>query len=414
MKKKAVQQLRNITASKVLAVLFLLFVMFVGMAGIPQLLINSRNAVIKRQSVSEYIATVNEQYEGMLATEKDQPLLQNKGTYINLNGLIARVLGQNEMNQRYKLKNGHLFYHLDPLGDEFLEAGWANMLSLHNRQREKGKDFLFVMAPWQLYQQEELIPIGHKETANEDGDCLIAMLEESGVSCFDLRIAMEKEGITNSDAFFFTDHHWKPETGFWAYGKTIEKLAQLGIISPVDTRYTSPENFNFTIYKDAFLGSSGKRTGIYYAGVDDFCIITPKFETKIYLDNEWIHNKDYGSFAEKALRTDAVEICVKKDYFNENQYDIYGWGNTPHNRWRNENAPEEKKVMLIGDSFANVSFSFMSLYFSSIEEIDMRYFKEDFVTLYDDYDPDLVIVMINPSSFDNNNLQYSFFSESNT
>ena len=414
MKEKAVQHLKNLSASKILAVLFLVFLLYIGSAAVPQLLSNSGIALEENKTFSQFIELIDEQYHGMLSLKTDQDPLHIKSTYINFNGYIAKLMGQQEMNERYKLKNGHMHQERAAISEELFEDIYQNLLLLDKRQKDNGKNFLFVLAPFQLYQYEDLMPIGFTDYYNEIGDRLIARLEESGVLCLDLRKTMEQAGFTNEEAFFITDHHWKPETGFWAYGNILEKLAENGSISPVNTFYTDPENFNFTVYEDAFLGSSGKRTGIYYAGVDDFCLITPKFDTEISLtiDNSSINIS--GTFPEVAFRSDATAVCEKRDYFNQNPYGIYGRGDNGLMHWDNENAPEQQKVMLIGDSYGNVPFSFMSLYFSSCKELDMRYFKRDFAEFYNEYSPDHFIVLVNLFSINTRNLLYDFFPESDS
>lgn len=411
MKEKAVQHLKNLNASKVLAIAFLAFCLYIGSAAAPQLVSNSRAALAEGKTFSQYIELINEQYHGMLSLETDQDALHNKSTYINFNGLLARLAGQREMNERYKLANGHLNWEVEPISEEVLAKTYRNILALNGHQAAAGKEFLFVLAPSQLYLQEERMPTGFTEEVFEITDRLTAALDESGVPYLDLSQAMEQAGFTNEEAFFTTDHHWKAETGFWAYGSILEKLAENGSIPPVDTAYTGPENFDFAVYEDAFLGSNGKRTGIYYAGVDDFCLITPKFDTELSVR---IENTDIdltGSFADVALQSDAAVLCAQKDYFNHSLYSIYGHSDRGLTHWRNENAPQQKKVMLIGDSFGNVPFSFMPLYFSSCEELDMRYFEGSFPAFYEEYDPDQVIFLISPLSFNTENAVYDYFPE---
>lgn len=40
-------------------------------------------------------------------------------------------------------------------------------------------------------------------------------------------------------------------------------------------------NYNITIYPEWHLGSRGQRTGAFFAGIDDFDLILPAFETRI-------------------------------------------------------------------------------------------------------------------------------------
>ena len=39
------------------------------------------------------------------------------------------------------------------------------------------------------------------------------------------------------------------------------------------------KNYEVNTYRNWFLGSIGKRVGIYYAGIDDIDLIYPKFDT---------------------------------------------------------------------------------------------------------------------------------------
>lgn len=411
--KKAVQYLKRISSVQILAVLFLVFVIHVGFRAFPQFLTNTGTTMLYELTFADYIERIDTQYHDMLTVKADEKILHNNATYINFNGLMARLMGQREVNQRYKLNNGHLVAPSDPIQEDELDKTYQSLLSLYEHQKANGKHFLFVLAPFQVDPQQELLPAGFINTDNESADHLLSMLEQSDVPFLDLRKSLKQDGITTSDAFFITDHHWKPETGFWAFGKIVEHLSENGSIAPINSFYTTPENYHYTIYEDAFLGSSGKRTGIYYAGVDDFCVITPKFETNISLRIEETDVDVSGSFADVAFRPDTTAICEQKKYFNHNLYAVYGRSDHGHMHWWNENAPEQQKVMLIGDSFGNVPFSFMSLYFSSCEELDMRHFKENFSDLYDAYVPDHVIVLVSTYGINAVNVQYDFFPENN-
>ncbi len=160
-------------------------------------------------------------------------------------------------------------------------------------------------------------------------------------------------------------------------------------ISKVDKEFLNLKNYTIEIKKDLFLGSSGKRVGKYYAGVDDFPVITPKkdFNFEVELVEENI--KKQGSFEEVLCDVNKL----KNDYFNLNPYAYYTGADDQRNII-NKDALENKKVLYIGDSFSLVPQPFLSLNFTTVHKRDMRHFKEDFEEYYNKFDPDIVIVLI--------------------
>lgn len=404
---KKAQKLRP---AHLLAAAFLLYIGFVALYPLEPLKNDTKSLLKGELSVSAYMERIDEMYDGMLSTEQDQPLLQNKGTYINLNGAMAKLLGQPMMNERVKLKNGHLTSVVSwRHSQENIEYTAQNIASLARTQEKNGGQFLFVLAPSQISKYEDLLPEGYTDTMNDTSDTLLSLLDQNGVAYLDLREALHKDQISNADAFFVTDHHWRPQTGFWAYTKILSALEESGAIASVDGFYADSSHYDFVTYPNTFLGSSGKRTGICYAGVDDSIFIQPQFDTEITLTVPDRELELTGRYEEVCYNSEDTLNPDNPDYFQFNAYGLYGWGDNSLNRWRNENAPDNSKVMLIGDSFGNIPFSLMSIYFSDCDELDMRYYSEDFQRHYQDFQPDIVILEATLDQAVAENTCYSFF-----
>ena len=401
---------RKLRPAHLLAAAFLLYIGFVALYPMEPLKNDTKSLLKGEISVSAYMDRIDEMYGGMLSTEQDQPLLQNKGTYINLNGAMAKLLGQPMMNERVKLKNGHLTSVVSwRHSQEDIVYTAQNITSLARTQEKNGGQFLFVLAPSQISKYEDLLPEGYTDTMNDTSDALLSLLDQNGVACLDLREALHKDQISNADAFFVTDHHWRPQTGFWAYTKILSALEESGAIASVDGFYTDSSHYDFVTYPNTFLGSSGKRTGICYAGVDDSIFIQPQFGTEITLTVPDRELELTGRYEEVCYNSEDTLNPDNPDYFQFNAYGLYGWGDNSLNRWRNENAPDNSKVMLIGDSFGNIPFSLMSIYFSDCDELDMRYYSEDFQRHYQDFQPDIVILEATLDQAVAENTCYSFF-----
>jgi len=333
--------------------------------------------------------------------------LRNKGFYINLNGLMARIMGQRQMNSIVKLDNGHLASENRVPPDITLAV--TQLSRFNNALNEKGKSFVFVLAPYKVPKFEDILPAGYINHRNQNADDLVFALKENNVPVLDLRDELFNEGISNTDAFFITDHHWKPETGFWAYKKIIDTLQDNGLFDPIDPLYTDLDEYNVEVYRDFFLGSAGKKTGTYYAGVDDFSIITPKFSTDISITIPSSGIDKRGEFFDTVF--DMSEF--RFDFFTSNPHAIYGYNTAGFIEYRNEIAPVDLKVLAIGESFCNIPYTFLPLVFSEVDKYDLRNFKGDFTQQYMAFDPDVVIILVNPTAITGTNTAYDFLNDIN-
>jgi len=429
-REKRYHKIRQINHYQVLSVIFLLFIFIVGSVNfftsifnVGKLLANDnensapqapKSAKIVTEATSQrksntIITTINKALDMREDIERNLfkfsgPIFINKSTYINLNGLTARIMGQRYMNQRVKLDTGHITSISNPT-DVTLAA--TQLIKLNERQKNSGKDFLFVLAPCKIPKYEDIVPLGYTDYANQNADELVKLLRLSQVAVLDLRDEMIKDEINFSEAFFLTDHHWKPETGFWAYTKIVDYLTQENILSPIASKYTNTKAYNFENYKDWYLGSDGKRTGIYFAGVDDFTLITPKFDTDILYEIPAKNISRHGSFSDAIIDYSRI----KKDYFLADSYYSYAFANTAYGIYRNEKAPCQIKVLTIHDSFARLPNAFLSLAVSSHDTWDMRDYTQNFEEYYLEYRPDLIIVQVNARGVNSNNTTYDFFND---
>lgn len=400
--KKVRERIGKITYQKVMAVLFLVFIFYIAAVMLPRTVDSAGTLYRDKSGILEVRDTVDEEYREMLEFQGALP--KNKATYINLNGLMARLMGQRYVNERVKLDNGHLSYLYEKT-DFSLDV--LQMTKLSEKQKARGKHFLFVIAPNQNPKNRDILPAGYAEYSNQDADEMASRLRANGVSVLDLRDELINDGISWEDAFFVADHHWKPETGFWAYAKIIKRFEEMGVIEPADPKLTDIGEYNQTVYEDWFVGSSGIRTGYLYSGLDDFTLITPKFKTDLTYSNVPDTVMKRGSFDNVALGG----AVAQKDYFNYGPYSIYGNGDQAFKRYTNPDAGADIKLLSIGDSFSNVPFAFLPLAIGRCDELDMRYYDGDFASYYAQYAPDAVLVLINAGTLSQENTHYDFFGD---
>jgi len=393
---------KKIDYTGVIAGVFLVSVFYIGAATFPLTVVNVGNLFNPQPHIRSVVGQwIDLSYREML--NFDMKGLQNKGFYINLQGFTASLLGQRHLNNMIKLDNGHL---TEKAERENTAVAAAQISKIYDRQKENSKAFLFVMTPFQVPKFEDIMPPGFTNYSNENADELLALLGEAGVPTLDLRDEMIADAKNHSDAFFVTDHHWKPETGLWAYTKIIDSLIKAGTIDSAPSPATDMNEYNVEVYEDFFLGSFGRRTGVFFAGVDDFSVITPKFETDFSVTTPYNSEIDKrGSFEEVIID----ESKLVRKFFRANPYTAYGHADKGLVQYRNESAPVDMKVLAIGDSFSHVSYIYLPLIFSTCDQLDVRYLEGSFEKYYEEFVPDIVIMLINPSQVMLENATHAFF-----
>jgi len=393
MREKVKKIAKRANSATVLACLFVAFICVVGAARLPHVASELGALGRWREYTFEYfVETVDDIYAEMLTTSSDVPLLHNRGTYIELNGLIARTLGQRTMNDVTKLKNGLLFSFS---GTMDVSVPIERMTQLFAAQEERGAQFLFVMAPLKVSKYDPQVPTGSVSVDNDSADELVNALRDNGVAVLDLRERMYEQGIDHGEAFYVTDHHWRTETALWAFAELMHEMTATGVIPHVDTPVTDVASYELRPSGVEFLGSRGRRTGRFFAGTDEMNLIIPRFDTQLTMEipSRGIYNS--GSFYDVAY---DQELLTDADLYNNYAYSSIGYADNGLTLWRNDDALFDRRVMLIGDSFGNLPFALLSLVFSDCDEVDVRHLDEDFWSLYDATEPQLVIVFIGAAS----------------
>jgi hypothetical protein len=317
---------------------------------------------------------------------------------VNLNGLLARLMGQRLMNNVVKLNNGHLIQAEEKRDMKSLVD---ILLPLKEYCDSKGiLDLYYIQHPvYGASKYDPQLPAGTVDYFDENRDSLLEILKEKSFKTFDLREEMYNAGMNQYDWVYKTDHHWKMETALWATGKMLEYLVNQGAIEYFDNYYTDLENYNIEAFKDSFLGSRGRRTGSKFTGVDDFTVISPKFETNITVTRPLINQTKSGDFNAVILNKDYMKQI---NYFEKDPYTLiwYG-GNGDEWIFQNEKAPIRKKILFLNSSFFIPVRFFMSLQFYSVYSIFQTAGKTNFKQLLEEYKPDIIVItdIISPPYF---------------
>lgn len=314
-----------------------------------------------------------------------------KDPFVNLSGLFARLTGQRMCNETIRLNNGMLCY---PSDEQYVYWVGENLVSFCRFLDGKGIPFLYMQAPCKSDTDATLMPVGVEHYANRDADDFLAYLTQNGVNAFDLRPFFSKTAQQVEETFFRTDHHWTPEAALRACPLILEQMDALLPGQTLDTANAAFDQWEAHTLEDWFLGSLGKRTGVYYGGVDDITYYTPRFET--HMSRNVLKHMDFftGDFVQANM---CMEYAQRRDYFKDSPYCIYVGGDYPLVQHRNASAPNELRVLMIKDSFSLPLQCYFSTIFTEVDVIDPRYLENMTVAEYVSLsEPDMVVMMINP------------------
>ncbi len=358
-------------------ILFLAFISYVMVRSIPG---EVEETIAETPISAQGFSSLSDSFEEVLQED-----IYGQTDYINLNGLTTRVLGINSLNERQKLANGYLAYFQDIRKTDYAISG---AIELNEFLSERDIPFVYTLAPSKAsFYDAEFAP-GYSSNSWKNLDTVLDALNEAGVQTIDIDAWCEENGWTMEDTFFKTDHHWLPQTAMQAARLTMETLSEQGL-AYYDRDKLDEENWDITILEDWFLGSDGKRTGVAYAGVDDFPVYLPDFPT----------GYDYAFVRSGTTNWTYLGIPVefayldRIDYFNDEVYGFYLVGNYPIRRITNSEAENDLRVMVIGDSYSRPYEYFLSTQFKELYDIDPRYYTDgslaEFIV---ELQPDIVLM----------------------
>ena len=300
------------------------------------------------------------------------------------NALGWNMVSVSDYNAVVKLRDGYLTTYtmsLDVAPDAESVKDFADFCA------ERGIDFAYINFPTKVCVSEDRDISGVLDFANQNADRFLAMLRDSGVRCYDFREALHAAGMKHHEAFYITDHHWKAETGLWAAGKVLEILRDdLGW--NVEPEIIAPENFEYVVYRDWFLGSQGKKVTLARTKPDDFTMIYPKFDTSLKFEAASLGLDLSGDFG----ITYNMNEVVPRNYYSKNPYGAYIYASPQLTRIENKLNTNGKRLLIVKDSFSICVIPFVALGVQYVDAIDLRHFTGSIKSFVNKVRPDAVIV----------------------
>lgn len=280
--------------------------------------------------------------------------------YVGLNSYYHLGLGNPLSNGIYHCKNGYLVND-PPVTDQFDRNVKivSEFASLNNVETS------FLLAPSTGYITNDILPNNH---IHYNDDALFAnaaaKFKDAGVNFIDVRDTFKNEYKAGKQIYYKTDHHWTTEGAFTAY-KSL--AATLGFKSFDKSDYTIKTENNF-------YGTTYSSSGFWCAEPDTIEMWSNKENYKINVTIK-DRNKDNQKIT---INNDSVFFTERLK--EDDKYPVFLDGNHPYTVINNESLKEkgnDKKLLVIKDSFAHSLVPFLSDHYSQIIMIDMRYYRQN-------------------------------------
>lgn len=355
-------------------------------------------------SVSDFVSvaadTVRDYYDKLVRNKSELTKPAHTGLFIETYGLTQKVFGNDVIISKipgetvFKTSDDRLI--LEKLHSVYTYSDQMKSLKSFSQWLEdKEIDFLVAHAPTKEVEDDEY-PLGMSQEKNVN-DCIVDSLQENGIPHIDFR---KNPGISpdSSDWHYRTDHHWNAETAFLSAQYLVRELNR-GFGYELDESILNFENFNCEVHEKAFLGSAGKKTGISFAGTDDFKLYLPRssdtdFSVEVTVENDKTEHKQ-GSFEDVFIsRKHLVQ-----DYYKGIMYTTFMNGDYGHLIIKNNNAVTDKRIVVIKDSYANAMVPYLAMVTKEIVMIDPRWYEDSMKEYIEVYNPDAVVLVYNPGAY---------------
>ena len=320
--------------------------------------------------------------------------------FVNVNGLYQNLMQRNYMydadpeNDTIKTSKGQLASVSSSTSKKKMREAASKLGETKDKLEALGIPLLYIQSPGKFGFSEEGPMPGIENNTYGKLNYFLAELDKANVDYVDTRDWLSETG---TDSFYNTDHHWTTEACL-DIAIRAGKLMNSDYGCHIDEAALDVSNYDFDTHKDAFLGAEGRRTGRYYAGLDDFTVITPAFDTDFHVE---IESKETGHSERDGSFEDAIMDSTKdtEHYsFDDSAYYAYWGGDYGRAEAVNNKIDDDSSIVVIKDSYGIPASAFLTAMFHKVNVIDLRYYESDtkIMDVIKDADPDLVMFIYGP------------------
>ncbi|MCR5611650.1 MAG: hypothetical protein K6F68_07495 [Clostridiales bacterium] len=191
------------------------------------------------------------------------------------------------------------------------------------------------------------------------------------VSVFDTLMMHRNEFI-----YFRTDHHWTARGAYYAYTQLMNRLGKT----------PNPLSGYREVSFDGFLGTMYKDSG------NDPALLPAEVVYAYYPMSEGVKMTIHAS---NGKVFDYPIVCDVTNYNASAKYDVFAGEDNPLTVFTNPAVTDGSSCIVIKESFGNAMMAFICDHYSTVYEIDYRYYKGSIVEFAKEHNVNDVIFLNN-------------------
>lgn len=328
-------------------------------------------------------------------------------SFVEAGGVWSGMLGRKYVNKTLLLPDGMQIYANSELPPDLVISERAiSIAAFKDMLKEKGIEFLFVLAPYKMDTEGELLPEIASHSVTWQSGFFVQELKKREVDVLHLRDTLADSKASVEKYFYKTDHHWNGDAIMVAANAVERKLsAATGEASTADFFTESAQTWRREVLPDWFWGSLGRRTGHLFSGCDDLIYYEPVFTSELRCV---IPDRKYdktGDFRDTVMDRSYIE--QRQNPYLRCAYDVYLGGPSPEVRIWNSNPRNKSRLLIVADSFGRPLTALLAAVHQEVAAFDPRSAGgKRIADAIDEMKPDTVLFIINETSLG----EASFFS----
>lgn len=294
--------------------------------------------------------------------------LLNKQLYIDFNGFMAKIMGIQGYYSDVGIYITDDKYIVSKREETSTDYEYEQTVDFKNFLDMNGINLLYVNKPEKYIDDTFFLnQFGIPTYGNRNADLFLERISGAGIDYIDLRENIKCDQMSSQDMFYRTDHHWTVPSGLWAAGKIAEGLNQFCGYS-IDLSLYDQANYTFTKYENCWLGEQGRKVGASYVGLDDYTKVEPDFETSFsFKTQEGLIDGTFDNFINESV------YDLDQDIYKANS-----WHYSYMQRNVINNDVDYGKLLIVGDSYEQVTEPFIALSVSEVDSLILRNYDDSF------------------------------------
>lgn len=302
-----------------------------------------------------------------------------RDSWIQLKTGFDRLLGKVEENGVYIGKDGYLIEKFEK-PDQTTVNNTLDAMVAWKEKHENITHYAMIVPTASEILEDKLPALAL--TADQDSSIEQAyqMLTSKGLTTIDVRNTLRKN--TNQQLFYKTDHHWTTSAAYLAFQQFAE-------VAGLDTSAVTYEKIPVT---DQFQGTLSAKSGCRTGVKEEIDVFIPK-------KNENTTQEQVSSIVEYTDDQKKTGSFYNTDKLDQrNAYEVFFGGNHGLLKIKTPTT-ENKRLLVLKDSYANCFLPFLAPYYREIVVVDPRYYYGDLSELMETESINEVLYLYSADTF---------------